>query len=68
MDATHRHLSAKVKALARKRGWSMNQLADFAVVGRGYLSEVLSGHKSPSLRTLVKLAGALEVRVADLVG
>lgn len=67
MDATHRHLSTKVKALAKKRGWSMNQLADFAVVGRGYLSEVLAGRKSPSLRTLVKLAGALEVRVTDLL-
>lgn len=67
MDPTHRHLSAKVKALTKKRGWSMNQLADFSVVGRGYLSEVLAGRKSPSLRTLVKLAGALEVKVADLL-
>lgn len=67
MDATHRHLASRVRALAKKRGWSMNQLADFAVVGRGYLSEVLAGRKSPSLRTLVKLAGALEVRVTDLL-
>lgn len=67
MDVTHRRLSANLKALTRRRGWSMNQLADFAVVGRGYLSEVVRGRKSPSLRTLVKLAEALEVEVAKLL-
>lgn len=67
MDPTHRRLSANLNALAKRRGWSMNQLADFAVIGRGFLSDVVRGRKSPSLRTLVKLAGALEVDVAKLL-
>jgi transcriptional regulator with XRE-family HTH domain len=67
MDAAHRRLSANLKALTKRRGWSMNQLADFAVIGRGYLSDIVNGRKSPSLRTLVKLAGALDMEVMDLL-
>ena len=66
MDAAHRKLTTNIRAMARKKRWSGNQVADFAGVSRGYLSEVLSGRKSPSLRTLVKLAAAFEVEVRDL--
>jgi transcriptional regulator with XRE-family HTH domain len=44
-----------------------NQVADFAGVSRGYLSE-LAGRKSPSLRTLVKIAATFEVEVRGLLG
>lgn len=67
MDAAHRKLTTHIRAFARRKRWSCNQVADFAGVSRGYLSEVLSGRKSPSLRTLVKIAAALEVEVRDLV-
>lgn len=68
MDEVHRKLAARIKALAKRRGWSVNKLADFAVVGRGYLSDVLAGRKSPTVRTLAKLASALEVEVKELLG
>ena len=32
---------------------------------KGHLSQILRGKRSPSLATIVKLARALEVRVAD---
>jgi transcriptional regulator with XRE-family HTH domain len=32
---------------------------------KGHLSQILSGKRSPSLATIVKLARALEVTVAD---
>lgn len=66
-DETHRRFIARIRALMRQRRWSANKLADFAVVGRGYLSDVLAGKKSPTLRTMVKLARALEVDVRDLL-
>ena len=50
--------------MKRKR-WSLNQLADFSGLGRGYLSDVMSAKKSPTVRTLVKLADALEIEVGD---
>jgi transcriptional regulator with XRE-family HTH domain len=51
----------------RRKKWSVNQLADFAGVGRGYLSELLRGMKSPTVRTLAKIAAALGVGVRDLL-
>lgn len=67
MDALHRYVAARIRALARQRGWSGNQLADFATVGRGYLSDILAGKKSPTVRTLAKLARALDVEARDLL-
>lgn len=66
MDDVHRRLAARIRELARKRRWSANQLADFSGIGRGFLSDVLAGKKSPTVRTLQKIAGSLEVSVRDL--
>lgn len=66
MDDLHRQMIARVRALTRMKRWSANQLADFAGLGRGYVSEVLAGKKSPTLRSLGKLAAALETSVRDL--
>jgi transcriptional regulator with XRE-family HTH domain len=67
-DEVHRSLISTIRELLRRRRWSANQLADFSSVGRGYLSDVLAGHKSPTVRTLVKLARALDVEVKSLFG
>lgn len=50
----------------KRRGLSVNRLADFSGMGRGRLSEILAGKSSPTLRTVSKLAEALEVSVSDL--
>jgi transcriptional regulator with XRE-family HTH domain len=49
----------------RRKEWSVNQLADFSGLVRGYLSDVLTAKKSPTVRTLVKLADALGIEVGD---
>jgi transcriptional regulator with XRE-family HTH domain len=67
MDDLHRLTIARIRAAARKKKWSANQLADFAGLGRGYMSEILAGKKSPTLRTLGKIAGALETSVKSLL-
>jgi transcriptional regulator with XRE-family HTH domain len=65
-DAVHRQLAVRIRQLAKRKRWSANQLADFSSLGRGYVSDVLTGKKSPTVRTLIKLANALEVNVRDL--
>ena len=66
MDPTHEALGAQVRRLAKRRGLSLNHLADRAGVARGTLSDVLNGKQSPTLTTLVKVAGALNLPVGAL--
>lgn len=63
---TQKVVTRSILKLAKKRKWSINLLADFAGISRGYLSILLRGQKSPTLRTLEKIAAALEVEVAEL--
>lgn len=65
-DSVHRALVERIRELNEQKGWSANKLADFSDVGRGFLSDVLARRKSPSVRTLIKIAKALEVPVKDL--
>ena len=50
-----------------ERGLSVNRLADFSGLGRGRVSELLAGKTSPTLRTIGKLADALEVSARELL-
>ena len=65
-DRVHRQLILSVRGQMKRKRWSLNQLADFSGLGRGYLSDILTAKKSPTVRTLVKLADALEIEVRDL--
>jgi DNA-binding XRE family transcriptional regulator len=64
----HRALASRTRELRKAKGWSQNQLADFAGVARSYLSHILAGEYSPTLRILARLAQALEVQIKDLFG
>ena len=66
MDA-HAILIARIDELASKHGYSINRLADAAGISRGYLSSVLRGKFSPSVKTLEKLALALNVPAYELL-
>jgi len=65
-DELHRRLAERIQALQKARDFTQEQLADFAVVGRGYLSAILRCKQSPTVRTLQKLARALGVTVKEL--
>jgi transcriptional regulator with XRE-family HTH domain len=67
VDALHREIARRIEQAARRKKWSLNQLADFAGLGRGYVSEMIRGKKSPTVRTLKKIADALDVSVRDLI-
>lgn len=51
--------------LARSR-MTQSALADQIGVKKGFMSEVISGKKSPSVETLIAIADALKVPVGDL--
>ena len=67
MDALHRKFVRRVRLLMQRKRLSLNRLADFSGIGRGGLSENLAGKSSPTLRTLGRIAEALDVEVRDLL-
>ena len=62
-----RLFAERVRREARAKGLSVNKLADFSGLSRGFLSEVLRGVKSPSLDTVEKIASALDVEAWQLL-
>lgn len=56
----------EVKRLRQSRKWNQTELAYHAGLAPSVISQIENGKRSPSARTLRKLAEALEVEVADL--
>jgi transcriptional regulator with XRE-family HTH domain len=61
-------VEARLKNLRLDRGMTLQQLAEKADLTRGYLSLVERGIKTPSIAALIRLANALNVNVAELLG
>ena len=59
-------LHEQVRALRKKQGMSLRQLADLAGVSAGLLSQIERGSTDPSLSTIRKLAAAFDADVATL--
>ena len=49
------------------KGFTQDGLAQRSTVNRAHLFKVETGRQSPTVRTLKRIADALEVRVKDLV-
>jgi len=62
-----KRLGARVRDLRAQRHISQEELADFADIGRSYMSGIERGVRNCSTLHLVRLARALHVRVADLL-
>ncbi len=56
----------RVRQLVLERYGSLDRFYLETSFSKGHLSQILRGQRSPSLTTIVKLAEALEVDVADL--
>jgi len=67
MSAPIEQFSSVLRQLREERGWSQEHLAERADLNRSYLGEVERGHAIPSLVTVFKLAGALEIRLSSLI-
>ena len=56
-----RIFAQRVREAALAKGYSINRLADFAGLSRGFVSEMLREQKVPSLDTVERIAAALDV-------
>ena len=61
-------LGARVKELRRRRGWTLEDLAERAGVSRAMISKVERGEKNPTLVVAAKVAEGLGVTISELLG
>ena len=66
-DAVDQALGQALRKLRTERGWSQSDLALRVQMDRNYLSLIELGRSSPSVRMLLRLCEALDVRVADVL-
>lgn len=59
-------LGKRIRALRLKQHWTQEILADHAVLGRVYLSEIENGRKEVCVRALERIADALSVSLTEL--
>ena len=59
-------LAARVRALRKSRGWTLEQAATQAGLARSTLSKIENGQMSPTWEALKKLATGLEISVPQL--
>ncbi|GLI17727.1 transcriptional regulator [Moorella thermoacetica] len=57
-----------LKQIRASKNLSQYQLSKKSGVAQSYIHDIESGAKSPTLRTLEKLAAALEVPLGELLG
>jgi transcriptional regulator with XRE-family HTH domain len=57
----------RLQKIRQQRSMSVTELAKKSKVAYSYIYEIEQGSKSPTVRTLQKLATALGVSVADLL-
>jgi len=63
----NKRIVLRLKNLREARGLSQQELSRLSGVAYGYISDLENNKCNPSLRTLEKLAMALDVNVTDLI-
>jgi len=66
MDCKHLNIGGRIRFLRKQAGLTLNQLAEMADIDGGFINCIENGKKTPSLRTLVKIAAALNVSIVDI--
>lgn len=61
-------IAARLRAIRRRKGVTLERLASLCGLDRGYLSRIERGHKTPSLAALLSIGKALDVQMAHLFG
>ncbi len=67
MNVTPANLGANLRALRAARGFSQQRAAGLAGIPRPTWATLESGSANPTLSVLVRVAGALQVRVEELI-
>ncbi len=60
-------LGRKIRELRRERGWRQIDLAAHAELSKTHVNELEAGKREIGLRTLERLAEALDLKVSDLM-
>ncbi len=66
-EVVKRILADNVRILRTKKRFSQEAIAELANIGQNQISEIENEHANPSLETLIKIANAFEVSIADLL-
>ncbi len=67
MDVVPGHLADNLRALRTARGFSQQRAAGLAGIPRATWATLETGSANPTLTVLVRVAGALQVRVEELI-
>ncbi len=67
MTSLNHQFGSVVRQYREQRRWSQEVLADAAGLNRSYLGEIERGIAVPSLATIAKLAGALDLSLSELM-
>jgi len=61
-------LGENLRKIRTKKQMTQGDIASALGVDRAYISNIESGRMNPTLSTLEKIAGVLEISIKDLVG
>lgn len=64
-DEVVARLATRLQEVREAKGLSMNQLAGLAGLDQVAISRIEKGDRSPGLRTVLKIADALEVKLSE---
>jgi len=67
MATVTQRFGARVREIRKKRGMSQQDLAEKAKVDLTTINELEIGNREPMLRTIWKIANALNVRMSQLL-
>ena len=67
MDKISAQFGKNMKRIRAKKGMSQGDIARALEVDRGYISNIESGNKNPTLATVAKIANALGVSPDELL-
>ncbi len=67
LEQTRQNLALNVIAIRKKQGLSQLQLAKKALIPRSTLTYIESGSGNPSLSNLMKITGALQISIGELI-
>lgn len=62
-----RSLAIAVRELRARQGFTQEQLAEAAGLGRNYVSDLESGRTKPAFESVVLIARGLDVPLAELI-
>jgi transcriptional regulator with XRE-family HTH domain len=60
-------LGQKIRELRRRRGWRQIDLAAHAELSKTHISELEAGKREVGIKTLERLAEALETKISELM-